>query len=157
MKRANAAVLILVIMAAVWGCQPPITGSSVGGYAVMFEGKPHLTTPTVYHKGVEIGEVVSASACFGDIIQLTVALNSEYRDLMTENAVFYPAAGHLEFDRLSPAGQPLEDGSPVLGFSSKLSYNWYRVKNLLGSRKAAEKARRLNEKAQWAEPVQIPL
>ena len=157
MKRANAAVLILVIMAAVWGCQPPQAGSSKGGYAVMFEGKPHLTTSAVYHQGVEIGEIVSASACFGGIIQLSVAVNSQYRDMMTEDAVFFPTAGHLEFDRLSPAGQSLEDGSPVLGFSSKLSYNWYRIKHLQSSRKAAEKARHLHEKARWAEPIQIPL
>ena len=157
MKRFNVMVLTLVVViTAVMGCQPHVPGSN-DGYSVMFEGTPRLNTPLVYHRGVQIGEIVSARAGFGNVTELKVRLNGEHQDLMTEDAVFYPAAGHLEYNRLSPAGDPLENGAPVLGFSSRLSYAWYRVKTALSSRKAAEKARALQEKIQWAEAVEIPL
>lgn len=123
----------------------------------MFEGKPPLTTPAVYYQGVQIGEIVAARTGFGNIIELKVTVSNEYRDLMTEEAVFYPTAGHLEYNQLSPAGGSLEEGAAVLGFPSKLSYTWYRVKTALSSRKAAEKAQELKVKIQWVEPIEIAL
>lgn len=156
MKRELAIVLMLIMTAAVTGCQPQ-TGATADGYPAMFEGKPHLTTPVVYYRGSEIGRVVSAGSGFDGIVELTVAIDGAYRDLMTEDAVFYPMAGHLEYDRLSPAGGPIEEGSPVLGFSSRLSYNWHRFKSMLSSRRAAEKARSLHEKIRWAEITEIPI
>ncbi len=158
MKRLSAiGLMLMVFLAAVPGCQPPAPGGAAEGYAVMFEGKPYLTTSGVYHQGVRIGEIVGARAGFGNIVELKVAVGGEYRELMTEDAVFYPASGHLEYDRLSPAGAVLPEGAAVLGFSSKLSYTWYRVANALGSRKAAEKARDLQARIQWAEAVDIAL
>ena len=156
MKRLNATVMMLlfVMLAA---CQPQPPRAAQEGYAVMFDGKPPLSTTAVYHQGVQIGEIVAAKAGAGNLVELKVAVNSEFRNLMTEDAVFYPSAGHLEYDRLTPAGEPLADGAAMLGFPSKWSYTWYRLSTALSSRRAAEKARGLQVKFQWSEPEEISL
>jgi hypothetical protein len=151
------ATIVMLLLTLLAGCQPHAPGAAADGYAVMFEGQPSLSTTAVYYQGVEIGEIAAVRAGAGNIIELKVIVDSEFQGLMTEDAVFYPSAGHLEYNRLSPAGGPLEDGAALLGFSSKLAYVWYRVSTALSSRRAAEKARMLQAKLQWGEPVEIAL
>lgn len=114
-------------------------------YWVMIDGVPNIFDAAVYRNGVAVGEIQATDISPLQVTRLAVAIRPEYRDQITTHTVFYIATGRLNADVLSHAGAPLAPGAAILGFSSKLSLQWFKARTALSQtdRAAAETAKAL--------------
>jgi hypothetical protein len=115
-------------------------------YYVMFDGAPSLYDESVYFLGKEIGKIKNKEVFAGNALKLTVSIDDAYKDMMTDNVVFYEDFGKLFYDVVDNFGNPLSPGANVLGFDSKISLAWFKTRTLLtrSSSVASKKADRLS-------------
>ncbi|HRK28416.1 MAG TPA: MlaD family protein [Chitinophagales bacterium] len=94
-------------------------------YTVLFENNPQLskTEKGIYYKGYQIGDIVKIElAPNGQYVAVTIAIDTKYRDMITEYATFYPQKGALQYDTFAEAGSPLPANEHIVGFSSQTAF-----------------------------------
>ncbi len=126
-------------------------------YYVMFEDNPLLFSDKVYSGGEEIGAIASRVVGFDNIAEVTITLLPAHKEKIGGNTIFYVSAGRLEHDITGAAGSPLAPGDATLGFPSKSSLKWYKLKGVLSRSTVKKTAELLRTKIQWVEPVEIPI
>lgn len=136
--KVTAVILAVCLLLAVTACAPQKTQDA---YYVMIEGMPNLYDSTIYHKGTDIGQIVSQETGNGHITRLTITIAPEHSSLMSDNSVFFISNGALHYAITANYGDALPMESNILGFSSKTSFYWFKAKTLLGQSKTAANAR----------------
>ena len=110
------------------GCSQLSTEKDV--YHVVFDGYPDIYDAGVYYRGNDIGEIVKREG-LAQGTKITVSIKNEYRDLMTDNTVFYEKYGKLNYSTISNFGKTLEPGTGILGFTSPMALYWFKTRTLL--------------------------
>jgi hypothetical protein len=152
MKRYGLlAILSIVIMTS--GC----SSKESNLFYVMFKDKPDLISNTVYLNGNDIGKILSIKSGFNNIAEVTITIKNEHIKKMNENVVFCSSNGKLEYITLKGAGGSLSKEAAILGFNSKLSLSWFKMKNTFTSAasEALKNARELHDKIRWAELKEV--
>ena len=58
-------------------------------YYVVFEDNPNIQNTKIYSKGIEIGKILDQDLSKENKLILTIAINSDYKDLIKSDTVFY--------------------------------------------------------------------
>ncbi|MFC1811667.1 hypothetical protein ACFL03_03150 [Thermodesulfobacteriota bacterium] len=126
-------------------------------FYVMFKDTPDLISDTVYLNGNDIGKILSIQSGFNNITEVKITINNGYIDKMNANVVFCSSNGKLEYITIKGAGGSLSKEAAILGFNSKLSLSWFKIKNTFtnASSVAIKIARELYDKIRWAELKEV--
>lgn len=130
--RPWVAMLLVLFLTGLSACGP--MASDHNGIEVLFDGNPRIYKENVYYQGVVVGQIVNQTAGKGMVYKMTVQLAPEYQKAAGKHWVFYADNGGLNVSRISPAGQPLNNGDKICGFGSKAALNWFKLKTLLTDR-----------------------
>jgi paraquat-inducible protein B len=57
-------------------------------YYVVFEDNPNITNTKIYSKGIEIGKILDQELSKENKLILTIAIKSDYKDLIKSDTVF---------------------------------------------------------------------
>jgi hypothetical protein len=141
------AILSIVIMTS--GC----SSKESNLFYVMFTDTPDLISDAVYLNGNDIGKILSIQSGFNNITEVKITIKDGYIEKMNTNVVFCSSNGKLEYATIKGSGGVLSKEAAILGFNSKLSLSWFKIKNTLtnASSEAVKNARELHEKIRWAE------
>ena len=152
MKRYGL-LAILGVVILVWGC----SSKESNLFYVMFKDKPDFTSDVVYLNGIDIGKILSVKSGFNDISEVTITLKNEYAKKMNGNVVFCASNGKLEYMTIKGAGGLLSKEAAILGFNSKLSLSWFKIKTTFtnAAAEASKNARELHDKIRWAELKEV--
>ena len=114
-------------------------------YWVMIDSVPNIFDNQVIYNGVAVGEIRSTDTSPLMVTRLAVTIQPGFRELITNNTVFYVSAGRLTIDHLARLGTPATPGAVLLGFPSHLSLQWFKTRTLFSRSAdvAAETARTL--------------
>jgi hypothetical protein len=145
MRLWNAIGMALLLFG-LTGCSP--SASTQEGINVLFEDNPRLHKQEVYYSGKVIGQILDQLSGNGSVHKVTVRLNPDYAKEAGRHWVFYAENGRLHAAKIYASGQALDTGDKTCGFSSKASYNWFKLKTLLSDRvyKATQKAEALSRR-----------
>lgn len=100
-------------------------------YYVVFEDNPDVTNTKIYSKGIEIGKILDQDLSKENKLILTIAINSDYKDLIKSDTVFYADDNSLLLDVSETETQALPEKSFILGFASQTKLVWFKTKNTL--------------------------
>ena len=100
-------------------------------YYVVFEDNPNVTNTKIYSKGIEIGKVLDQDLSKENKLILTIAINSDYKDLIKSDTVFYADDHSLLLNVSETETQALPEKSFILGFASQTKLVWFKAKNTL--------------------------
>ena len=152
MKRYGLlAFLSIVIMTS--GC----SSKESNLFYVMFPDTPNLISDAVYLNGKDIGKILSIQSGFNNITEAKITIKDGYIKNMNANVVFCLSNGKLEYVTIKGAGGLLSKETAILGFNSKLSLSWFKIKNTFAnaSSEAIKNARELHNKIRWAELKEV--
>lgn len=118
-------------------------------YNVVFEGSPDLSGKRVLASELEIGEVLTSSEKNGGVTVAKISILSDYDDLMNSNTVFVANDGMLVHEAVGEAGDQLNEGDKIMGFTSRAKLVWYKTKIKVqdAASYTKEKAQQLYNKA----------
>jgi len=109
-------------------------------YYVVFEDNPNVENTKIYSKGIEIGKILDQDLSKENKLILTIAINSDYKDLIKSDTVFYADENSLLLQVSDTDSQVLPEKSFILGFASQTKLVWFKAKNTLKDfSKAAQK------------------
>lgn len=100
-------------------------------YYVVFEDNPNVTNTKIYSKGIEIGKILDQDLSKENKLILTIAINSDYKDLIKSDTVFYADDNSLLLNVSETDAQALPEKSFILGFASQTKFVWFKAKNTL--------------------------
>lgn len=100
-------------------------------YYVVFEDNPNVTNTKIYSKGIEIGKILDQELSKENNLILTIAIKSDYKDLIKSDTVFYADDNSLLLNVSETDTQPLPEKSFILGFASQTKLVWFKAKNTL--------------------------
>ena len=100
-------------------------------YYVVFEENPNVTNTKIYSKGIEIGKILDQDLSKENKLILTIAINSNYKDLIVSDTVFYADDNSLLLNLSETDTQALPEKSFILGFASHSKLVWFKAKNTL--------------------------
>ncbi len=100
-------------------------------YYVVFEENPHIENMKIYSKGIEIGKILDQDLSKENKLILTIAINSDYKDLIKTDTVFYADENSLLIQVSDADTQALPEKSFILGFASQPKLVWFKAKNKL--------------------------
>lgn len=100
-------------------------------YYVVFEDNPNITNTKIYSKGIEIGKILDQELSKENKLILTIAIKSDYKDLIKSDTVFYADDNSLLLNVSETDTQPLPEKSFILGFASQTKLVWFKAKNTL--------------------------
>jgi len=101
-------------------------------YNVVIEGKPELTGKVKNESNVAIGEILTSKASSSGVTVAKVSIDFDYDDLIKTNSVFYANDGDLIHTPLNDdAGEPLQEGDKVMGFTGKTQLYWHKTKSAI--------------------------
>ncbi len=118
-------------------------------YEVVFEDRPEIVKKEIYARGVELGKIISETSTPENTAIVRIAVQSKHSHLMKSNTVFYLSYGRMDYDALEDGGNPLPEGSKILGFDGIASLYLFKTKNNAEnlSDAAIRKAQELYEKS----------
>jgi len=150
-KKGLLAIFCIIILAS--GCSQK--NSNV--FYVMFKKRPVLSSNSVYLNNLEIGKILSQKYGFNNIVEIKITIDHAHIKKMRENTVFFVSNGRLEYDTLKGTGDVLANEAFVLGFHSKGSQSWFKLKNTFKnlSIEASKNANELHEIIRWVELKEI--
>jgi len=109
-------------------------------YYVVFEDNPNVENTRIYSKGIEIGKILDQDLSKENKLILTIAINSDYKDLIKSDTLFYADENSLLLQVSDTDSQALPEKSFILGFASQTELVWFKAKNTLKDfSKAAQK------------------
>ena len=109
-------------------------------YYVVFEDNLNVENTKIYSKGIEIGKILDQDLSKDNKLILTIAINSDYKDLIKSGTVFYADENSLLLQLSDTDSQALPEKSFILGFASQTKLVWFKTKNTLKDfSKAAQK------------------
>jgi hypothetical protein len=116
-------------------------------YYVVFEENPNVKNTKIYSKGIEIGKILDQDLSKANKLILTIAINSDYKDLIKSDTLFYVDDNSLLLQVSDADTQPLPEKSFILGFASQTKLVWFKAKNTLNdfSKAAQEKIQKIIE------------
>lgn len=100
-------------------------------YYVVFEDNPNIQNTKIYSKGIEIGKILDQDLSKENKLILTIAINSDYKDLIKSDTVFYADENSLVLQVSDTDTQVLPEKSFILGFASQTKLVWFKAKNTL--------------------------
>ncbi|MDX9963213.1 hypothetical protein [Desulfobacter postgatei] len=100
-------------------------------YYVVFEENPNVTNTKIYSKGIEIGKILDHELSKENKLILTIAIKSDYKDLIKSDTVFYADDNSLLLNVSESDTQALPEKSFILGFASQTKLVWFKAKNTL--------------------------
>ncbi len=101
-------------------------------YNVVIEGKADLTGDVKNESNVLIGEVLTNKTSSSGVTVAKVSIDHEYDELIKTNSIFYASDGDLIHAKLNDdAGEPLEEGDKVMGFTGKTQLYWHKTKSAI--------------------------
>ena len=100
-------------------------------YYVVFEDNPNVENTKIYSKGIEIGKILDQDLSKENKLILTIAINSEYKDLIRSDTLFYADDNFLLLQVSDADTQPLPEKSFILGFASQTKLVWFKAKNAM--------------------------
>lgn len=100
-------------------------------YYVVFEDNPNVTNTKIYSKGIEIGKILDHELSKENKLILTIAIKSDYKDLIKSDTVFYADDNSLLLNVSESDTQALPEKSFILGFASQTKLVWFKAKNRL--------------------------
>jgi len=116
-------------------------------YYVVFEENPNVKNTKIYSKGIEIGKILDQDLSKANKLILTIAINSDYKDLIKSDTFFYADDNSLLLQVSDTDTQALTEKSFILGFASQTKLVWFKAKNTLNdfSKAAQEKIQKIIE------------
>jgi hypothetical protein len=116
-------------------------------YYVVFEENPNVKNTKIYSKGIEIGKILDQDLSKANKLILTIAINSDYKDLIKSDTLFYADDNSLLLQVSDTDTQALPEKSFILGFASQTKLVWFKAKNTLNdfSKAAQEKIQKIIE------------
>ncbi|WP_462268092.1 MlaD family protein [Desulfobacter sp.] len=116
-------------------------------YFVVFEENPNIKNTKIYSKGIEIGKILDQDLSKANKLILTIAINSDYKDLIKSDTLFYADDNSLLLQVSDTDTQALPEKSFILGFASQTKLVWFKAKNTLNdfSKAAQEKIQKIIE------------
>lgn len=116
-------------------------------YYVVFEDNPNIQNTKIYSKGIEIGKILDQDLSKENKLILTIAINSDYKDLIKSDTVFYADENSLVLQVSDTDTQVLPEKSFILGFASQTKLVWFKAKNALKdfSKAAQEEVQKIVE------------
>lgn len=109
-------------------------------YYVVFNDNPNVKNTQIYSKGIEIGKILDQDLSKSNKLILTIAINSDYKDLIKSDTLFYADDNSLLLHVSDTDTQALPEKSFILGFASQTKLVWFKAKNTLRDfSKAAQK------------------
>ncbi len=116
-------------------------------YYVVFEDNPNIQNTKIYSKGIEIGKILDQDLSKENKLILTIAINSDYKDLIKSDTVFYADENSLLLQVSDTDTQVLPEKSFILGFASQTKLVWFKAKNTLKdfSKAAQEEVQKIVE------------
>ncbi|MGM0656455.1 MAG: hypothetical protein ACQETR_14220 [Thermodesulfobacteriota bacterium] len=116
-------------------------------YYVVFEENPNVKNTKIYSKGIEIGKILDQDLSNANKLILTIAINSDYTDLIKSDTLFYADDNSLLLQVSDTDTQALPEKSFILGFASQTKLVWFKAKNTLNdfSTAAQEKIQKIIE------------
>lgn len=100
-------------------------------YYVVFEDNPNVENTEIYSKGIEIGKILDQDLSKENKLILTIAINSDYKDLIKSDTLFYADEDSLLLQVLDTDTNVLPEKSFILGFTSQTKLVWFKAKNTL--------------------------
>ncbi|WP_286820265.1 hypothetical protein [Desulfobacter sp. UBA2225] len=100
-------------------------------YYVVFEDNPNVTNTKIYSKGIEIGKILDHELSKENNLILTIAIKSDYKDLIKSDTVFYADDNSLLLNVSETDTQAVPEKSFILGFASQTKLVWFKAKNTL--------------------------
>ena len=100
-------------------------------YYVVFEDNPNITNTKIYSKGIEIGKILDQELSKENKLILTIAIKSDYKDLIKSDTVFYADDNSLLLNVSETDTQAVPEKSFILGFASQTKLVWFKAKNTL--------------------------
>lgn len=109
-------------------------------YYVVFEDNPNVKNTKIYSKGIEIGKILDQDLSKENKLILTIAINSDYKDLIKSDTLFYADENSLLLQVSETDTPTLPEKSFLLGFTSQTKLVWFKAKHALQDfSKAAQK------------------
>ncbi|NDY74504.1 hypothetical protein DO021_21755 [Desulfobacter hydrogenophilus] len=100
-------------------------------YYVVFEDNPNVENTKIYSKGIEIGKILDQDLSKENKLILTIAINSDYKELIKSDTVFYADENSLLLQVSDTDTQVLPEKSFILGFASQTKLVWFKAKNTM--------------------------
>lgn len=100
-------------------------------YYVVFEDNPNINNTKIYSKGIEIGKILDQDLSKENKLILTIAINSDYKELIKSDTLFYADENSLLLQVSDTDAQALPEKSFILGFASQTKLVWFKAKNTL--------------------------
>ncbi|WP_035238401.1 hypothetical protein [Desulfobacter vibrioformis] len=100
-------------------------------YYVVFEDNPNINNTKIYSKGIEIGKILDQDLSKENKLILTIAINSDYKELIKSDTLFYADENSLLLQVSDTNTQALPEKSFILGFASQTKLVWFKAKNTL--------------------------
>lgn len=100
-------------------------------YYVVFEDNPNIHNTKIYSKGIEIGKILDQDLSKENKLILTIAINSDYKELIKSDTLFYADENSLLLQVSDTNTQALPEKSFILGFASQTKLVWFKAKNTL--------------------------
>ncbi|WP_321492344.1 hypothetical protein [uncultured Desulfobacter sp.] len=98
-------------------------------YYVVFEENPNINNIMIYSKGIEIGKILDQDLSKEDKLILTIAINSDYKDLIKSDTLFYIDENNLSIKVSDTTAELLPEKSYILGFTTQTKLIWFKTKN----------------------------
>ena len=100
-------------------------------YYVVFEDNPNVKNNRIYSKGIEIGKVLDQDLSKENKVILTIAINSDYKNLIKSDTLFYADENSLLLKVSETNALVLPEKSFILSFTSRTTFVWFKAKNML--------------------------
>lgn len=98
-------------------------------YYVVFDENPHINNIMIHSKGIEIGKILDQDLSKEDKLILTIAINSDYKDLIRLDTLFYADENSLAIKVPETTTELLPEKSYILGFTTQTKLIWFKTKN----------------------------
>lgn len=106
-------------------------------YYVVFENNPNVENTRIYSKGIEIGKILDQDLSKDNKLILTIAINSDYKELIRSDTVFYGDDKSLLIQVSNTDAKVLPEKSFILGFASQTELAWFKARNTFKAFSAA--------------------
>ncbi len=122
----NSIFILMVVLSFVLNCAMFMPKNF---YYVVFEENPNINNIMIYSKGIEIGKILDQDLSKEDKLILTIAINSDYKDLIKSDTLFYIDENNLSIKVSDTTAELLPEKSYILGFTTQTKLIWFKTKN----------------------------